>query len=186
MNENDAISLIKHGDINGLEWLVITYQIRALRIAYLITRDIPLAEDIVQEAFVHVYEIIDQFDDRQPFAPWFMRSVVNSALKKVHNQARQIPFETKVNGNELEILLGNKVNSPEDQAESSEFQRIIWDAMGKLTPRQRAVIVQRYFLEMSEKEMSSELGSPAGTVKWLLNSARSKLRTLLGSERNNL
>jgi RNA polymerase sigma-70 factor (ECF subfamily) len=56
--------------------------------------------------------------------------------------------------------------------------------MEKLTPRQRAAIVQRYFLEMSEKEMARELGSPTGTVKWLLNSARNKLRTLLGSERN--
>ncbi len=186
VNESDAIRLLREGDINGLEWLVITYQVKAVRIAYLITRDIPLAEDIVQEAFVHVYQIIDQFDARRPFAPWFMRSVVNSALKKVRHQARQVPIDTKENARELNILLEIKSNSPEDQAESSEIQRIIWDAMGKLSPRQRAVIVQRYFLDMSEKEMSGELGSPVGTVKWLLNSARSKLRALLNSERNGL
>jgi RNA polymerase sigma-70 factor, ECF subfamily len=186
MNEGDAICLLKQGDINGLEWLVITYQVKAVRIAYLITRDSLLAEDIVQEAFLHVYQIIDQFDDRRPFAPWFMRSVANSALKKVRYQTRQVPIETKVNGRELEILLENKSASPVDQAESSEIQAIIWDAMGKLSPRQRDAIVQRYFLDMSEKEMSGELGSPAGTVKWLLNSARSKLRALLGSERNSL
>jgi RNA polymerase sigma-70 factor, ECF subfamily len=45
------------------------------------------------------------------------------------------------------------------------------------------VIVQRYYLEMSEKEMSQALDSPPGTVKWLLNSARARLRSLLGSER---
>jgi len=186
MNESDAISLLKHGDINGLEWLVLSYQTRAVRIAYLITRDIPLSEDIVQDAFVHAYQVIDQFDDRRPFAPWFMRSVVNSALKKARNQARQVPIDPKGNDRGLQILLEIKSKSPEDQAESSEFQRIIWDAMGKLTPRQRAAIVQRYFLEMSEKEMVRELGSPIGTVKWLLNSARSKLRALLGSERTSL
>lgn len=184
MNESDAIRLLKRGDINGLEWLVMTHQTKAVRIAYLITRDIPLAEDIVQDAFIHVYQIIDQFDDCRPFAPWFMRSVVNSALKKERNLARHVPFDTKVDGRELKILLGSISNSPEEQAEISEFQERIWEAMGKLSLRQRAAMVQRYFLEMSEKEMADELKSPSGTVKWLLNVARSRLRTLLGSERN--
>ena len=186
MNESDAIDLLKHGDINGLEWLVITHQAKAVRIAYLITRDIPLAEDIVQDAFVHVYQIIDQFDVRRPFTPWFMRSVVNSALKKARKEARQVPIDSKVDGRLLKQLVESGSTSPENQTETSEFQSTIWAAMGKLSPRQRAAIVQRYFLEMSEKEISGELGSPVGTIKWLLNSARSKLRALLGSERNVL
>jgi RNA polymerase sigma-70 factor (ECF subfamily) len=52
-----------------------------------------------------------------------------------------------------------------------------------LPPRQRAAIVQRYYLEMSEKEMAEALEAPPGTVKWLLNAARARLRALLGSER---
>ena len=51
--------------------------------------------------------------------------------------------------------------------------------MQKLSPRQRAVIVQRYFLEMSEKEMAKDAGSAVGTVKWMLNAARERLRGLL-------
>jgi len=38
--------------------------------------------------------------------------------------------------------------------------------------------VQRYFLEMSEKEMAEESGSAVGTIKWLLNAARERLRGL--------
>jgi DNA-directed RNA polymerase specialized sigma24 family protein len=45
-------------------------------------------------------------------------------------------------------------------------------------------VVQRYYLEMSEKEMTETLEVAPGTVKWLLNAARSRLRSLLGSERN--
>jgi RNA polymerase sigma-70 factor (ECF subfamily) len=63
--------------------------------------------------------------------------------------------------------------------ESIEVQNQIWDAMQKLSPRQRAVIVQRYFLEMSEKEMAVEAGSAVGTVKWMLNTARKRLRDLM-------
>jgi DNA-directed RNA polymerase specialized sigma24 family protein len=43
--------------------------------------------------------------------------------------------------------------------------------------------VQRYFLEMSEKEMAEQLEAAPGTVKWLLNAARTRLRSLL-SERS--
>jgi DNA-directed RNA polymerase specialized sigma24 family protein len=51
--------------------------------------------------------------------------------------------------------------------------------MQKLSPRQRAVIVQRYFLEMNEKEMAIESNVAVGTIKWLLNAARERLRGLL-------
>jgi DNA-directed RNA polymerase specialized sigma24 family protein len=46
------------------------------------------------------------------------------------------------------------------------------------------VVAQRYYLEMSENEMAQALGAPAGTVKWLLNAARTRLQVLLGSERS--
>jgi RNA polymerase sigma-70 factor (ECF subfamily) len=73
-----------------------------------------------------------------------------------------------------------RVESVEEQMESIELQNEVWDAMQKLSPRQRAVIVQRYFLEMSEKEMAEEAGSAVGTVKWMLHAARTRLRGLLG------
>ena len=58
------------------------------------------------------------------------------------------------------------------------------ETLFKLPPRQRAVIVQRYYLEMSEQEMAESLEIAPGTVKWLLNAARSRLRSLLGAERS--
>jgi Sigma-70, region 4. len=54
--------------------------------------------------------------------------------------------------------------------------------MQTLNPRERAVVVQRYFLDMSERDMAEELETPPGTVKWLLHAARERLRSLL-SER---
>lgn len=63
--------------------------------------------------------------------------------------------------------------------ESIEVQNQIWDAMQKLSPRQRAVVVQRYFLGTSEKEMAEQSGAVVGTIKWLLDAARERLRALL-------
>jgi RNA polymerase sigma factor (sigma-70 family) len=65
------------------------------------------------------------------------------------------------------------------QLSSEALQNQVWAALGKLTPKQRAVIVFRYYLEMGEAEMAEELDVPSGTVKSRLNAARERLRQLL-------
>ena len=189
MDEQQAIDSLKHGDIGGLEFLVTSYQLKAIRSAYLITRDPQLAQDVVQDVFLQVYRGIGGFDPQRPFAPWFMRSVVHAALKAARKAARRLPAAS-LPGDEpaadeawLQSWLTGQP-SVEAQIENTEFEREIWNAMNALSPRQRAVIVQRYFLEMSEKEMARELGAAPGTVKWLLNAARERLRKLLGSKRS--
>jgi RNA polymerase sigma factor, sigma-70 family len=176
MDEQGAIQRLKQGEITGLEFLVRRYQVRAVRTAYLITRDNSLAEDVVQDCFLRVYRSIHSFDETRSFEPWFLRSVVNASVKMLQKSARQVPV------GEDESLLAElvaSVESIEEQVESIEIQNQIWNAMQKLSARQRAVIVQRYFLEMSEKEMADESGAAVGTIKWLLNAARERLRMLL-------
>ena len=84
---------------------------------------------------------------------------------------------------DLEALI-TRAASVEDQVEAAQLRGAIGTALAALPARQRAVIVQRYYLDMSEKEMAQALEAPPGTVKWLLNRARARLRTLLGSERS--
>ena len=107
-----------------------------------------------------------------------MRSVVNASVKVMRRSARQVEVGDEADQTVFADL-ARKVESVESQVESIEVQNQIWDAMQKLSPRQRAVVVQRYFLEMSEKEMAEEAGSSVGTVKWMLNAARERLRGLL-------
>lgn len=178
MDEKQAIQRLKANDISGLEFLVMRYQVKAVRTAYLITRDVGLAEDVVQDAFLQVYRSIRGFDITRPFESWFMRSVVNAAVKVMQKSARQVEVGDDANES-IFAELASKAESVESQVESFEVQSQIWDAMQKLSPRQRAVIVQRYFLEMSEKEMAAESGAAVGTIKWLLNAARERLRGLL-------
>lgn len=184
MDEQKAIQRLKDGDISGLEFLVDRYQVKALRTAYLITRDPGLAEDVVQDSFIRALRAIRGFDGTRPFEPWFLRSVVNASVKVMQRSARQVSLSgTSQVGDEAdESLLAElaaQMESVESQVESAEVERQIWDAMQKLSPRQRAVIVQRYFLDMSEAEMARESGTAIGTIKWLLNAARERLRRLL-------
>ncbi len=92
MDERAVVGRLKGGDIGGLEALVRTHQTRAVRAAYLGVRDRPLAEGVVQSAFVKVYEKIKSFDTQRPFAPWFMKTVVNGAIKAAKRRERAVPL----------------------------------------------------------------------------------------------
>ncbi len=178
MDEYQAIQRLKNGDISGLEFLAARHQVKAVRTAYLITRDLGLAEDVVQDSFIRAFRAIRGFDSTRQFEPWFMRSVVNASVKMMQRSAKQVEVGDEADES-LFAELAARVESVEEQVESIEVQNQIWDAMQKLSPRQRAVVVQRYFLEMSEKEMAEDAGSAVGTVKWMLNAARERLRGLL-------
>ena len=79
---------------------------------------------------------------------------------------------------ELEALL-LQAASVEEQVEFAQLKVEIMAALDKLSARQRAAVVQRYYLGMSEKEMADTLEAAPGTVKWLLNAARTRLREIL-------
>lgn len=176
-----AIRRLKRGDMGGLECLIARYQRKALRTAFLILHDEPMAEDVVQDAFIRFYQRAKYFDETRPFEPYFMRSVVNTALNCIEREKRGRSFADE-DTSELENLL-EEASAVEEQVEFNTLKWQIGEALANLPARQRAVIVQRYYLDMSEKEMAEALDSPPGTVKWLLSVARQRLRSLLGSER---
>lgn len=179
MDDLQAIQRLKRGDPGGLEQLITHYQVRATRAAFLITHDAAAAEDVVQETFLRIHDRISQFDESLPFEPYLMRSIVHAALNAVRGQARALRLDD--DEHELKELLDRAV-SVESQVEYSQLQQEILAALGKLPPRQRAVIVQRYFLQMSEKEMAQVSATAPGTVKWLLHAARERLQQLLGQK----
>ena len=181
MDDREAVRRMKKAEIGGLEVLVDRYQGRAVRVAFLVTHDVPLSEDIVQETFVRLYQHIHHFDESRPFEPYLMRSVVNAALNTIRREAKSTSLDADP------VLLENLLEqaaSVEAQVEFTQLSQELLLALSKLTPRQRAAIVQRYYLELSEREMAQELNVAPGTIKWLLSAARARLRDLLGSERS--
>ena len=183
MEDRIAISRFKQGDLSAVEPLVKRYQVQAVHAAYAIVHDKATAEDVAQVAFIKVVEQIHQFDEDRPFAPWFFRIVVNDAIKIAKKQKLNISLEEQLDQPTAELArwLKNPENHPEQVVEQNEMRKSILVAMQQLPPEQRAVIVMRYFLEMSEAEMSARMDRPLSTVKWWLRDARSRLRNLIGN-----
>jgi RNA polymerase sigma-70 factor (ECF subfamily) len=70
---------------------------------------------------------------------------------------------------------------PEQLLEQKEIHQNLLKTIQSLPPEQRAVIVMRYFLDMSEADMSRKMDRPLSTIKWWLRDARKRLRNLIGS-----
>jgi RNA polymerase sigma-70 factor (ECF subfamily) len=176
MTDQEAIARLKRRDISGLEALVRRYHTQALDAAYLVLGDWALAEDIAQAAFVKAYDRIDGFDTSRPFGPWFLRSVVNSAID-VSAGRRDLSLEAYMGTQEVDIP------DPEpglvELLEAAETRDEIFSALWELSPGQRAAIVMKYYLNMSDIEASSRLDVPAGTVRRRLHDARKRLQKLL-------
>jgi RNA polymerase sigma-70 factor (ECF subfamily) len=183
MDDQAAISRLKQGDFNALEALVQRYQVPAVHAAYLIVRDRALAEDIAQNAFLKAAERIHQFDANRPFGPWFYRIVVNDAVKLVKRQRRNVSLDEQTDERveQTAAWLKDPALPPEQIIEQKELREAILDAITTLAPEQRATIVMRYFLEMSEADMSAKMDRPLSTIKWWLREARRRLRGAINS-----
>jgi RNA polymerase sigma-70 factor (ECF subfamily) len=164
MEEHTSIQRLCRGDVDGLEFLVRQYQVRAVRTACLVT-----------------HERIHQLDARRPFAPWFLTIVLHDAVKAAKRRDRHQSLENIAEddpGRASSLVLDGQPG-PEllwEQAETTEEVRA---ALERLTPEQRAAVVARYFLGLSEAEMAETLDCPPSTVKWRLYAARQRLRLLL-------
>jgi len=178
VQELEGIIRLKRGDIDGMRILVRIHSLKALRTAYLITHDQALAEDAVQDAFIRASERIASFDLTRPFGPWFLRIVVRQAI----DAARRASPTREVRGMEAQEVLHRLPDitaGPEEALERAVVRQEVWETLEKLPAKQRAAIVMRYYLELSEDEMALELGIAPGTVKSRLHVARNRLRTLL-------
>ncbi len=181
LEEKLAIARLKQGNIDGMEALVRRYQARAVSAAFLIVRDPKLAEDIVQDAFVHAAQKIDQFEESRPFEPWFLRVVSNASVKAAKRQKRFVQLDALQDEETSNIAdwLMDPSPRPEAIVETQETRQLVWKALGELSADQRAVIIMRHFLEMSEAEMTQKLDRPLTTIRWRLKAARNQLRKIL-------
>jgi RNA polymerase sigma-70 factor (ECF subfamily) len=181
LEEKLVIARLKQGDLDGMEALVKRYQVQAVSAAFLVVRDLKLAEDIVQDAFIRAAEKIDQFDDSRPFGAWFLRSVINASVKAAKRQKRFVPLDNDEETSQVADWLVDPDLRPELIVETEETRKVVWKALGELSTEQRSIIIMRHFLEMSETEMTLELDRPLTTIRWRLKTARNRLRSILQS-----
>jgi RNA polymerase sigma-70 factor (ECF subfamily) len=160
-SERALIQAAQRGDPGAVEDLYRHHWRPAYRAAFLVTRDAHAAEDIAQEAFLQAIRVLDRFDRARPFAPWLHRIVTNRALDWARADALRRPAEPT-----------GELAAP---AARSDLSDDVAEAIGRLAPDQRAVIVLRYLLEHTPGEIAAMLDLPRGTVNSRLRRALDEL-----------
>lgn len=170
------------GDPQSFDALIKPYIPRIYRLAFLITRREEAAADAVQEALWRAYRSLPRLKAERSFYPWLARIVANEAIKQSSRGRR---FFLSLVGPLLPKALAGApaLPDPEGILQAREEQLEVWAAVQKLSPAHRAVIVLRYYEELSEAEMAEVLSIRPGTVKSRLYHARAALEKLLGPGR---
>ena len=177
--ERDVTLRAQQGDPDAFADLVREHQEAAFRVAYLIVRDEHEARDVTQEAFVRAHRSLKRFDANEPFRPWLMKIVTNSALNSVRAAKRRRAMGERY---ERATSMNTTAPSTETQVEASEQARRVWQAVSELDPQDQTLLYLRYFLDSSERETAEAIGRPAGTVKSRLHRSLRRLRGLIESE----
>ncbi|WP_436532275.1 RNA polymerase sigma factor [Actinoplanes sp. HUAS TT8] len=143
-----------------------------VRLAVLMVDDLPTAEDIVQDVFTRLYRrhgaALDALDDPNAYLVSAVMNAARSALRRRRiTRAYRPPRPDPAPAAEDEALLGTG-------------DREVIRALGRLTTRQRQVIVLRYWSGLSEREIAATLRVTAGTVKSTAHRALTLLRAQLG------
>jgi RNA polymerase sigma-70 factor (sigma-E family) len=144
----------------------------AVRLAYLLTGDRSLAEDLVQDAFVKLAGRLTHLRDPDAFDAYLRRTVVNLANSHWRRKRLERAYLERQRGR-----VGPTPTEPDIGSRDA-----LWRALQKLTERQRAAIVLRYYEDLSEQQVADILGCRQGTVKSLVSRGLDVLRGEVGHE----
>ena len=148
----------------GFEDFVAARSTALLRTAYLLTRDHALAEDLLQTALAKAWFSWDRIDGTPE--PYVRKILVNTYTSW---------WRRKWNGEHPTEDLP-ETSSASDATDQAGSSHDLWQALGRLPKRQRAVVVLRYFEDQSEAETARLLDCSVGTVKSQASKALAKLR----------
>lgn len=159
------------GDKIAFSKLYDNFSPAALRLSTVITRNPDLAEDAVQEAFIRVYKKGYQCKTSEKFEPWFFRIVINESKRIL----RKYPGE-------VELELSYMVSSFTEQADLSIAVDL---ALRELSLEHRTVLVLKFLLDYSEKEIGKIINKPVGTVKSRIYYAKKALADKMSGKEEN-
>jgi RNA polymerase sigma-70 factor (sigma-E family) len=137
----------------------------AARLAYLLTGDQALAEDLVHEAFVRMFGRFRDLRHPDAFRAYLRATVVN--LARSHFRRRKVE----------RAYVERAGRVPETAPDDPGSHQDMWEALQRLHPRQRAAIVLRYYEDLTEAQTAGILGCAIGTVKSLVSRGLDRLRT---------
>lgn len=170
--DNECIRRCLDGDADAFEGLVVRYQKPVFNAIYQMVQSREDASEICQAVFLKAYVNLKAFDPDRRFFSWIYRIAMNDSINFLSSRRQTEP---------IPATYQSPAAGPGESLEASELRKHLNEAIGRLSPEQRAVLVLRHFTHCSYQEIAATLQIPEKTVKSRLFDARQILREQLAS-----
>lgn len=133
------------------------------------------AEDILQEVFIKIYYNLNDYDIKLPFSSWIYRIAHNQVISNFRKIAvRPQGNQTSLDDQAVQNLISD--TDIEKEIDLKIINQQINQALQKLDPKYRELLILKYFEEKNYQEISDITRRPAGTVASLLNRAKKEFK----------
>jgi RNA polymerase sigma-70 factor (ECF subfamily) len=179
MHPDDAAAVAKArgGDQDAFRVLVERHSRTIYRLAYRMTGRAEDAEDVVQETLVRAYRQLGRFEARSNFATWLYRIGFNCAIDYMRARPQRESAETD---EKLEQMAkSSKGPTTDDLVYAGEIGERVQEALGALSPQERAAFLMRHYHGCSIEEICSTLDLKSNAAKHSIFRAVKKMRAAL-------
>lgn len=181
--EPRLVEQAKEGNQSAFIQLVERYKDKIYYLCLRMLRSAEDAEDVAQETFLRVYTNLHRFDPKHQFSTWIYRIASNLCIDRIRKKKPNHSLDEPIKGDEggrdrLSQQAGDEP-TPEESLIALETRKRVVDALEQLPAHYRAVIVLRYFHDLSLAEIGEILSLPVTTVKTRVHRGREALRRLL-------
>lgn len=170
--ETVLINAARNGDLKAFEEIVEKHQRVVASTIISIIGKCPEAEDIGQETFIRFYNSLSRFRGESKIVTYLVKIAVNLSINELR---RRKSWNLLFVPNEIETNL----SLFNDMSEENQLKELVNNALQKLEPKLRSVIVLRLVDGFSTKETANILKIPVGTVLSRLSRAQQKLKKIL-------
>lgn len=170
MTDRELIDKTRAGDNRAFERLVERYESQVAATVIGMLGQCQAADDIGQEVFIRFYKALDRFRQESSLGTYLTRIAINLSLNELKRRKRRLLLFQKPEENTNLATM-----NPDDSMERNERQRLVEQAIQKLHPAFRAVVVLRLVEGYSTEETAQILAVPLGTVLSRLSRAQKKL-----------
>ena len=164
------------GDKAAFEQLVIRHQELVFSLAYKLTGNREMANDVAQEAFIRAWKAIEKFRGDSTFSTWIYRITVNTAwtLRKKAKKHNTLNIDDT-----YEPIVIDEKKDPELVAINSDLSSVLVNALDKIPIEQRIIVELKNIEGRSHKEIADYLDISVTAAKVRLHRAHQKLRQIL-------
>jgi RNA polymerase sigma factor (sigma-70 family) len=179
-NEEDLILMrrIQGRDANALRTLYDRWERPMYAFAYRMVKDDMLAEEMIQELFLRVWNASERFQESQAkVSTWMFTLLRNLCIDAIRKRKSRMP-EPMAPSDSLERV-EDQSEGPEHKVERQWVGQEIRKALEDLNPDQKQVVESIYFGGLTQQEVAESLSIPLGTVKSRVRLAMKQLGTRL-------